>query len=157
MANADIIATLQEPALGLAIAFEAEHPDAVFTSGRRTIEGQAHAMAVNQAADGGDIAGTYRDTDAKALVLTAVSGLTSEADIEAKLLNVFRNMTDVQLREITAHLDGRAFDIHRDGDAAKSNTLQALLADHIADGGHGTFLDGEDHNRINVWHMQVLP
>lgn len=101
-------------ALAAARALERQHPEVVFTSGRRTLQAQAHAMATNVVAAGKDwIARTY-SASAPAVACSAwlaKTAATSVLDITAGLLQVLARFPDSELRHLSLHLSGEAWDV----------------------------------------------
>lgn len=90
--------------------------DFEITSGRRTLEDQAAAMASNEHRAPGWIVATYVDSDAKAACVASVQaardrGLTSRGEILCALLGALRTLSDVELSRLTMHLSGDAFDV----------------------------------------------
>ena len=113
----------QIPALDLAANAQAAaqtlcnaHPTVVFTSGRRTVEEQASAMASNIVASSNRnwIADTYAQSDERDALQTWVdehTEATTQTAIAAGLLAIMNQWTDAQRRRISRHLSGQAFDI----------------------------------------------
>ena len=132
-----------------ATILKSKHPNLVFTSGRRSIKQQAHAMA-------GNIVSLH---DRKWIVKTYLAGAKLQAWVdqhpEAKTVDALTNgleqtmnaMTEAERTKISRHLTGRAFDI-------RPVTLNAkkIKADIRALPGLHKFLDHEGgHVR---WHAQ---
>jgi hypothetical protein len=101
-------------ALAGAKALAWKFPSVVFTSGRRSLEAQAHAMAVNVAAAGRTwITRTYKDSEACRACqawIDANATAVAVAEIAVGLLGVLRQLGDKAL-EISRHLTGDAFDV----------------------------------------------
>jgi hypothetical protein len=91
------------------------HPGVVFTSGRRDIHQQAHAMAVNTVLAGRHwIEHTYHSSHASRACQNWVNEnphVTGVEGIASGLFSVLMNMTTEQLAELSAHLGGEAFDV----------------------------------------------
>jgi|ERR1700680_4105296 len=102
-------------AAAAAVLLENEFPDVVFTSGRRDLAAQAHAMASNVVAAGRDwISRTYLPSEA----CSACQGWVDShpetdaiADVAAGLLSVLEPFGDDQLCRLSKHLSGQAFDV----------------------------------------------
>lgn len=83
-------------------------PWVVFTSGRRTPEEQASAMV------GNIIRRTWvTDTYAPSLVSAEVQALvnTADAQLRLRLADLFSNMSTTELRALSLHIVGDAFDV----------------------------------------------
>lgn len=129
------------------------HPDVVFTSGRRTLEEQALAMARNSVNERGWIAATYKPS----LVSQACQAWIDKhpdadtvVEIAAGLLAVMRRFTDHELIALSKHLTGEAFDVlpvlDRHG-VMVLQTLRRLCAEY-----GGKLLEKEG-GKV-VWHAQ---
>lgn len=101
-----------------ALKLHRAHPQVVFTSGRRDIHQQAHAMATNVVLAGRRwIAHTYASTHASRACQNWVDAhphVTSVEGIAEGLFEVLNNMTPEQLGELSRHLSGEAFDVRPD-------------------------------------------
>src|SRR5690349_13272989 len=94
----------------------ASFPALVFTSGRRTANEQARAMAQNIAQSGSRtwIADTYKASPISLACQRWVNGnpkATTAAQLEAGLLAVFATIDEVALETLSQHMTGRAFDV----------------------------------------------
>jgi hypothetical protein len=119
-------------------------PDVRFTSGRRDIDQQAHAMAARVLHHRQWIAQTYRSTAAiRALQhwVDAHPGAQTVEAIAAGLAHVMRSLPDAQLQGISRHLTGRAFDV-----APHTAPVTAILDLHPR-----TFLQHE--GGLVIWHV----
>lgn len=106
---------LIEPALSAAQELQRRFPAVVFTSGRRTLEQQAHAMATNIAVAGRDwVTRTYRPSPPRAACedwLERNPSVKDIAGIAAGLLSALRIVPVAELGLLSSHLGGLAFDI----------------------------------------------
>ncbi len=133
--------------------FAQAHPDAVFTSGRRTKEEQASAMASHVAADHLWIVKTYRPSDAALLCqhwVTANPLAKSEPEIAAGLLSVLDGLTDEQCKQLSRHFEGKAFDVRPVGGLHGSMMLATLRL--VVKKYGGILLESE--GGIRLWHAQ---
>jgi hypothetical protein len=106
---------LMGPAATAAALLESEFPEVVFTSGRRDLAAQAHAMASNVVAAGRDwIDRTYLLSDAsracQGWVDSHPAAITID-EVAAGLLSVLEGFGPDQLRRLSKHLSGEAFDV----------------------------------------------
>lgn len=133
-----------------AYALKHAHPAVTFTSGRRSKEDQARAMAANVVQNRRWIAQTYR---AGALCTSCQGWLdvhperTSRQDIQAGILSVLDQASDAELAKFSGHLGGMAFDVEPvtvDAEAIKA-TIRRLP-------GLDKFLDTE--GGLVRWHAQ---
>ena len=144
---------LIEPAKSGAIILKSKHPDIIFTSGRRTRTSQAHAMAVNVAADRNWIKTTYRqspETIACQNWVDSNPAAVTVDDLNNGLLTVLNNFTDVQLADWNHHLAGLAFDVQ-----PQIPNAEAIKADIRALPNLNLFLEQEGH--LVRWHAQFNP
>jgi hypothetical protein len=132
-----------------ATILKSKHPNLVFTSGRRSVKQQAHAMAAN-------IVSLH---DRKWIGKTYLAGAKLQAWVDAHpqaktvdaltdgLEQTMNAMTEVERTKISRHLTGRAFDIRPVVQNAKK-----IKADIRTLPGLHKFLDREGgHVR---WHAQ---
>ena len=92
----------------------AKHPQVVFTSGRRGVADQCHAMAENVVQSRTYIRDTYVATPQRDQLQKWVDthpGATNKTAIAAGLLSVMNTWTDKQKMSISRHLSGQAFDV----------------------------------------------
>jgi hypothetical protein len=130
------------------------YPHVVFTSGRRSLEDQARAMASNIATDPPNrkwIEQTYHKSAVSKACQKWVDdnpSKTTQKDIAAGLMSVFDSMTAAQVSQISKHLSGEAFDVQPvTKDASKiKKTLRQLTKDG------GKFLEKEGGR--TRWHAQ---
>ena len=155
--NKDIIAGLNPVAADIATRFLAAFPGAVLTSGRRSVAGQASAMASNVVQNQKWIAQTYVPSPAaqacQAWVDAAASCMSGDV-ISAGLLAVLSTFSDADLNRLSYHLGGNAFDVQPDGDQAKAAWLQNAVAERNAAGGTAKFLAKE--GGLTRWHLQAV-
>lgn len=107
-----------------------DHPEVVFTSGRRDKKKQAEAMAGNVVKNKKWIEQTYKASTLRDQLQKWVDDhpeATTKADIAAGLLTVMDGWSDAQLGAFSRHLTGEAFDVSpvADGDDIKK-AMQAL-------------------------------
>jgi hypothetical protein len=131
-----------------------QHPDAVFTSGRRDREEQASAMAANVVLDSRQwIAQTYKPSEASIACQQWVDAhpeATTKEAVAAGLLSMLERFTDEQLSKLSKHLGGCAFDIQPAFGLSGQlllNTIRRVVAKH-----GGTFLERE--GGLTRWHCQ---
>ncbi len=133
--------------------FRAEFPDAVQTSGKRTLAGQAGAMAENVVSDRGWIAGTYAVSDVSTACQKWVNDnptARSKVAIAAGLLGVLLGFAPDRVARFSKHLGGLAFDVRVVGGLA-GKLMHASLTRLAAKYG-GRFIDRE--NGKAIWHVQ---
>lgn len=148
MGNETILAGLRGGALAAAQSFLQTFPDAVLTSGLRMVDAQCSAMASNEQGGHLDwISRTYKDTPVEEACSTWVRQnpeLASNVDsCEAGLLGVFATFPPDQLRQISWHLSGDAFDVTVPTPPEQIALLQQLVFSHVASGGRATLLTQE--------------
>ena len=126
-----------------------QHPELQFTSGRRTVKQQAHAMAANivELRDRKWIGKTYKagsklqqwvDKHPQAVTIDQIS-----AGLETTMLA----MSETERLKISRHLSGRAFDVR-----PVTKNAQTIKSDIRKLPGLNVFLDTEGgHTR---WHAQ---
>jgi len=105
---------LSEKAHAAAAALLAAHPQVVFTSGRRDLAGQAHAMASNVVHNRDWIEQTYAATPQRNALQACVDNCAAgagQADFTAALLATMDDWTDADLSHVSKHLSGDAFDV----------------------------------------------
>jgi hypothetical protein len=113
-----------------AAALLAAHPNVVFTSGRRSVNQQADAMAENTVENRRYIEQTYAANPESRSLQQWVDDhpeATSKAAISIGLEDIMRNWTDTQKKTLSRHFSGQAFDVQPvdDGDAIKE-TIRSL-------------------------------
>jgi hypothetical protein len=134
-----------------AYALKRAHPAVKFTSGRRSKDDQARAMASNVVLHRKWIEDTYASSTVSRACQKWVDknpDKTTKQDIQAGLLSVLNQATDAQLAALSKHLSGDAFDVQpveTDADAIKK-TIRRLVK------GVGTFLEKE--GGLVRWHAQ---
>ena len=133
-----------------AYALKKAHPSVTFTSGRRTKEDQARAMASNVVQNRKWIGQTYKpgivSTGCQTWVNSHPEAKTKE-QIAAGLLSVMNAATDADLGKLSKHLSGDAFDVQpvQTNAEAIKKTIRGLA-------GLGKFLDKE--GGLVRWHAQ---
>lgn len=157
MSNEDIIASLNPVATGVARAFLASHPDAILTSGKRTVADQAHAMAENVVLNWRWIAQTYVQSDLSRALQNHVAALQPDDRTPENLANGFAAIMNLslpaELRRLSWHLAGDGFDVHPDNDLTKEATLRQLIGTAVASGANGKVLTLE--GGLKRLHVQV--
>lgn len=141
---------LRGTAKDAAYQLRAKHPGIVFTSGRRDKADQARAMASNVVKNRKWIVQTYKPTPVSAACQTWVDDnpqAKSAADIAAGLVTVLNGFPDAELRRLSKHLSGDAFDVQPVAVDAES-----IKADIRALSGLDKFLDKE--GGLVRWHAQ---
>jgi hypothetical protein len=161
LSNDAIIAGLNPIAAANATAFLAKFPDAVLTSGRRTVKAQAAAVASAVAQQWDFIDKTYKHplcAVAQACHDWARANCRSTCQqgdvISAAFEAILATFPDDELEKFSCHLGGNAFDVHSDGDPAKISGLTDLAAARNADGGSAKFLSRE--GSLIRWHFQAV-
>jgi hypothetical protein len=143
---------LNETAKSAAYDLKAKHPGIVFTSGRRDKTEQARAMASNVVKNRKWIAQTYKPTPISAACQKWLDDnpLAKSGDaIEAGLLSVINQFGDSELRKLSKHLSGDAFDVQPvTQNAAQITADMNALAEAIG----GKFLSKE--GGLIRWHIQ---
>lgn len=138
---------LAENALSAAQTLKAKHPAVVFTSGRRSVDQQADAMASNIVRNRQWIAQTYAVSTERDTLQKWVDdhpAATTRAAIAAGLSTIMSGWSDAQRVKLSRHFAGLAFDV-RPGDAAIKKSIQDL-ANLVR------FLDSE--GGITIWHAE---
>ena len=133
-----------------AYALKKAHPAVEFTSGRRSKEDQARAMAGNVVKNRKWIEQTYASSTMRTQCqewVDANADKTTAAQIAAGLVSVFNTVTDADLGKFSKHLSGEAFDVQPvDKDAEEiKKTIRGLS-------GLSKFLDTE--GGLVRWHAQ---
>ena len=133
-----------------AYALKKAHPAVEFTSGRRSKEDQARAMASNVVKNRKWIEQTYASSTLRTQCqewVDANTDKTTQAQIAAGLVSVFNTVTDADLGKFSKHLSGEAFDVQPvDKDAEEiKKTIRSLV-------GLSKFLDTE--GGLVRWHAQ---
>ena len=133
-----------------AYALKLQHPEVVFTSGRRDKFGQARAMASNVVRNRKWIVQTYKASDIRTACQRWVDDhpeATTRDQIQDGLLSVFNSVTDEQLGGLSKHLSGNAFDVQpvQHGAEAIKAAIRGLK-------GLDLFLERE--GGLERWHAQ---
>ncbi len=130
-----------------------EFPDIVFTSGRRDLAGQAHAMAGNVMKKRDWIKNTYKANDASKACQKWVDDhpeATTQKDIAAGLLETL-NALGPKAGQISRHLTGDAFDMEPIKDPKKADEVRAAIKD-LPD--MKQFLDHEGGSKSGTWDFE---
>jgi hypothetical protein len=141
---------LTATARAAAYALKQAHPQVVFTSGRRSKEDQARAMASNVVKNRRWIEQTYAASSLRTQCqewVDANPDKKSQTEVAEGLLSVFNTVTDAELGKFSKHLSGEAFDVQpvdQDADEIKK-TIRGLA-------GLSKFLDTE--GGLVRWHAQ---
>lgn len=139
---------LAEYAKSGAVSLQTKYPDTVFTSGRRTIQQQADAMAHNVASNRQWIKQTYKASPQRDALQKWVDDnpdATDESDISAGLKSVMDGWTDDQKGNFSRHIVGLAFDVQPVDENADE------IKDYIRKLPHlHKFLDKE--GGLTIWH-----
>jgi hypothetical protein len=125
-----------------------QFPDIKFTSGRRSLEGQAHAMASNVVKNRQWIGETYAKSTASTKCQKWVDDhpeAKTQKAITEGLTGVLKSLTDDDLAHLSKHLAGEAFDVQpvTKNAAAIKKAIRKLP-------GLGKFLDKE--GGLVRWH-----
>ncbi len=145
------------PALQVALALEAQCPGVVFTSGARTPDSQAQAMASNIAIAGPSwLASTYKASPVLRKCIAAVLALQPEdrndpAALATALLGAFVGFSLEELAELSEHLSREAFDVQPG--TCPLELLERLVNQAVADGAVGKLLTLE--GGLVRWHVQL--
>jgi hypothetical protein len=128
-----------------------EYPkDIVFTSGKRDLEGQAHAMAGNVVKKRDWIGKTYSSNDASKACQKWVDDhpeAKTQKEIAAGLLETFKQLGP-KAGQISRHVTGDAFDIQPVKDEEKADAIKKSIK---ALPGLKQFLDHE--GGLEIWHV----
>lgn len=145
---------LQPNAKAAAEELLAAHASVVFTSGRRTVEEQADAMAGNVVVNRNYIEETYAASSERDALQKWVDDhpeATTQADISAGLQGIMNGWSDAQKRKLSLHFSGEAFDVKpvggSGGDAIKK-TIKKLPKLR-------KFLESE--GGLTIWHAEFNP
>jgi hypothetical protein len=125
------------------------HPEIVFTSGRRDVAGQAHAMAANIVSSGDRkwIEKTYASAATLQKWVDDNPNAKTVDEISAGLKGVLDAMSDADRGKVSKHLSGDAFDVQpQTKDADKIKAEMAALP------GATKFLSQE--GGLERWHVQ---
>lgn len=129
----------------------------VLTSGRRSVHDQAHAMATNVVLRHDWIGNTYVDTPVSEACQKWVNEnrqLASKVDTCTEgLLGVLESFDDADLRHLSWHLSGDAFDCDPDGNDEHLTLLHHILKECLDHGSQGKLLTEE--GGLVRWHIQV--
>ena len=138
---------LEPVAKKAATILQEKYPQIRFTSGRRTITQQAHAMARNVAKKRKWIGQTYVAATKLQAWVDAHPEAKTVAAITAGLEKTMKEMPEKDLLKISRHLTGRAFDVK-----PVTTNAKKIKADIQALPGIHRFLDTE--GGLVRWHAQ---
>src|SRR3989442_1021010 len=141
---------LAKTAREAAYALKKAHPSVEFTSGRRTKEDQARAMASNVVKNRKWIEQTYVSSALRTKCQQWVDNnpeKKTQEEIASGLLSVLNEATDADLGKFSKHLSGEAFDVQpvETGAEAIKKTIRGLS-------GLDRFLETE--GGLVRWHAQ---
>lgn len=143
---------LRGDALAVALAVKARWPFVVFTSGHRSLEEQANAMAGNVLRSRGWIHVTYLPSkvrDACHEWVLKARHVRTRADLAFGLLMILRQHTPEEVSRLTLHVTGDAFDIDPN---APADCVEFLRAE--ARRLDGKFLEREGGIKILHWQAK---
>lgn len=141
---------LAEHAASAAEKLKADHPNVVFTSGRRSVADQARAMAGNVVTNRKWIEQTYVESAERSELQKWVEdnpAATTKEAIAGGLSEIMTGWTDTQRLKLSRHFAGLAFDV-KPGDDALKTAIKALP--NLV-----KFLDSE--GGITIWHAEFKP
>ncbi|WP_299938234.1 hypothetical protein [uncultured Pelagimonas sp.] len=137
---------LAEHAKSAALKLEADFPGVVFTSGRRSSDDQARAMAGNVVNNRKWIEQTYKSSPERKSLQDWVDknpSAKTKAEIQAGLAKIMSDWTDTQKKGFSRHMAGLAFDVKPTDDAKLKKAISELP-------NLRKFLDEE--GGITIWH-----
>lgn len=143
---------LAPTAKAAAYALKKAQPSVVFTSGRRSKEDQARAMASNVVKNRKWIEQTYAVSDLRKSCQDWVDNnpdKKTQAEIAAGLVEQFNAVTDAVLGTFSKHLSGEAFDVQPVTDKTTADAIKTAIRGL---NGLGKFLDTE--GGLVRWHAQ---
>ncbi len=142
---------LRGDALDVALDMVRRYPGAAITSGKRTIEDQAAAMAANQHRRRTWIEETYKDSVAKRACLEWCKAhpRATRTALQSGLLSVLRGLLPSELAGISLHLSGDAFDVQPE--KARPEIAEWLRIQALKLG--GKFIENE--GGLLRWHWQA--
>ena len=138
---------LEPVAKKAATILQSKHPEIDFTSGRRSIFQQAHAMAGNVVINRKWIGQTYLAGAKLQQWVDQHPEAKTVDQVTAGLEQVMNGMPDAELVRISRHLTGRAFDVR-----PVTANAAAIKADTLKLPGLHKFLDKE--GGLIRWHAQ---
>ena len=127
-----------------------QHPDIVFTSGRRDLDGQARAMAGNVVKNRNWIKETYRENDASKACQKWVDDhpeAKTQKEIAAGLAETFDRLGP-KAGQISRHLTGDAFDVQPVQEKTKADAIKKSIRE-LPD--VKQFLEKE--GGLEIWHV----
>ena len=141
---------LATKAKAAAYALKAKHPTITFTSGRRSKNDQARAMASNVVLNRNWIKETYSNYTARRKCQEWLDNnptVTTKPAIQTGLKTVLDSLTNAQIGALSKHLSGEAFDVQ-----PVTENAAAIKADIRALIGIKKFLERE--GGLTRWHAQ---
>ena len=157
--NGEILSNLQPQAKMAAMRLLSAFPFLSLTSGRRCVDDQCRAMAVNEAHARDWVAGTYRDSPVEEAVvawLAANPTITDVPGLETGILGVLARFPPAALRSLSWHLSGEAFDVQPLTDErapAVTSFIRDLVTAQLSAGNSAKFLAIEAG--LLRWHVQI--
>ena len=156
--------TLNPVAKELAETLLAFFPSLELTSGVRSRQTQASAMAADTLLDRNFILNTYKPSPIKDACMAAVNSvygpiceLINQNNLTMALIGALSVFDNDGLRQLSWHMSGDAFDVQPvDGDegAGIKDKIRSLVGLRITNGGHGEFLEKE--SGLVRWHIQIV-
>lgn len=131
-----------------------QFPKLVFTSGRRSLQDQARAMAQNVVLERGWIASTYRESPMRAQLqawIDAHPEADSQAELQVGLESVMQRWAPDQLKAFSSHLSGLAFDLQPLSAGPLAEAVKAAIRNLT---GLEKFLEHE--GGLVRWHLSFL-
>ena len=159
MTNDDILASLQPRAQAAAKALLEQFPFLTLTSGLRSADDQARAMAQNLSENRNWVEATYVSSQVQEAVqdwLNSHHDISDVPGLETGILGVLAGFTLNQLRMLSWHLSGEAFDIEPltdDRAPAVMSAVRDIVTAEIAAGTSARVLDRE--GGLLRWHVQI--
>jgi hypothetical protein len=141
-------------ALAVATGLKEQFPSAQIISGRRSLGGQAHAMAKNTLLNPNYIVMTYQWSHVRDACVNYVRDITRPFELEAMasgLLAVLEGFTDEEIAMLSVHPSGLAFDVMPIHEPWGLAVKAYLLEEAIKRGGR--FLYSEAG--LEIWHWQA--
>lgn len=140
-----------------AAAERAEKGGLTITSAKRNPEDQARAMASDVVLNHQYIVETYVESPIRDALQAWVDQnrllASDQSSCEQGLLGVLNTFAPEDLRHLSWHISGDAFDCEPDGNDAHLKLLQQIVADSIASGGEAKLLTMEAG--LVRWHVQL--
>lgn len=135
---------------------QAACPWVVFTSGRRDLESQAHAMAVNTLQNRHWIGQTYLAAHRLQEWVTENPDAHTVEQVSEGLYSTMLSMSDYELLSVSKHLTGDAWDVRPMVDHGVPTRYGTLILEAIR-GLPGLHKLLTQEGGLVVWHAQFLP